>query len=101
MNQRTEALKGRAREQSEQKGSLKSFLGLPFRRLPTQYNSLSAYRRIAQTVLLTSLPCRLAASLNLPTGQILNARPSFAASKMSLFFQKRFGGITRLTAIWF
>jgi hypothetical protein len=53
MNQRNEALKGRARERSEQKGSLKSFLGLPFCRLPTQYNSLSAYRRIAQTVLLT------------------------------------------------
>jgi len=25
----------------------------------------------------------------------------FAANKMSLFFQKRFGGIARLAAIWF
>jgi hypothetical protein len=94
------------KKRTKEKGSLKSFLGFPFCRLPTQYNSLSTYRRIAQTVLLTFLPCRLAASLNLPTGQILNARPYFAASKISLFFQKRFGGITRLpiaigTAIWF
>jgi hypothetical protein len=50
-----------------------------------------------QTVLLTSLPCRLASSLNLPTGQIFNARSPFAASKMSLFFQKRFGGTLKST----
>jgi hypothetical protein len=88
------------KERTKEKGSLKSFLGLTFCRLPTQYNSLHiASLCSAQTVLLTSLPCRLAASLNLPTGQILNARPSFAASKMSLFFQKRFGGIARLAAI--
>jgi hypothetical protein len=41
------------KKRTKEKGSLKSFLGLTFWRLPTQYNSLSAFRRIAQTVLLT------------------------------------------------
>ncbi len=36
------------------------------------------------------------------SNSIAYLRPySFAASKMSLFFQKRFGGTARLTAIWF
>ena len=38
---------------TKEKGSLKSFLGLTFFRLPTHYNSLSANWRIAQTVMLT------------------------------------------------
>jgi hypothetical protein len=33
------------KKRTKEKGSLKSFLGLPFCRLPTQYNSLSRLRR--------------------------------------------------------
>jgi hypothetical protein len=32
------------KKQTKEKGSLKSFLGLPFCRLPTQYNSLSRFK---------------------------------------------------------
>jgi hypothetical protein len=66
------------KKRTKEKGSLKSFLGLTFCCLPTQYNSPSL--RSGQTVLLTG------------------AIP-FAANKMSIFFQKRFKGIFRLTAI--
>jgi hypothetical protein len=38
------------KKRTKEKGSLKSFLGLTFCRLPTQYNSLAS---LAQTVLLT------------------------------------------------
>jgi len=57
--------------------------------------------RPPQTVLLTSLPSGQTASLNLPAGQIYNIHPCFAASKMTLFFQKRFVWLARLAAIWF
>jgi hypothetical protein len=70
------------KKRTKEKGSLKSFLGLTFYRLPTQYNSSSAKWRTPQTVLLTY-------------------SQRFAANKMLLFFQKRFGGIARLAAIWF
>jgi len=65
------------KKRTKEKGSHKSFLGFPFLMLPTQYNSLVL---LAQTVLLTN-------SLR------------FATLKMSIFFQKRFEGIPRLTAI--
>jgi hypothetical protein len=65
------------KKRTKEKGSRKSFLGLPFFRLPTQYNSLVS---LAQTVLLTYI---------LP----------FATSKMAIFIQKRFEGVSRLTAI--
>jgi len=65
------------KKRTKEKGSRKSFLGLPFFRLPTQYNSLVS---LAQTVLLTYI---------LP----------FATSKMAIFLQKRFEGVARLTAI--
>ncbi len=41
------------KKRTKEKGSLKSFLGLTFCRLPTQYNSSPAHRRAPQTVLLT------------------------------------------------
>jgi hypothetical protein len=65
------------KKRTKEKGSHKSFWGLPFYRLPTQYNSLIPF---AQTVLLTII---------LP----------FATSKMLIYLPKRFEGIVRLTAI--
>ena len=40
------------KKRTKEKGSLKSFLGVIFSRLPTQYNSLSALRRIVFTFLI-------------------------------------------------
>jgi len=70
------------KKRTKEKGSLKSFLGLTFCQLPTQYNSSSPRLRSEppQTVLLT--------------GAI-----RFAANKMAIFIQKRFEGTSRLTAI--
>jgi hypothetical protein len=65
------------KKRTKEKGSHKSFLGLPFLMLPTQYNSLVL---LAQTVLLTN-------------------SMRFATLKMSIFLQKRFEGFARLTAI--
>ena len=65
------------KKRTKEKGSHKSFLGLSFYRLPTHYNSFAL---LTQTVMLT---------------YILR----FATSKMLIFFQKRFEGIVRLTAI--
>ena len=71
---------------TKESSRLKIILGLLFFSLPTQYNSLSTFRWIAQTVLLTlflrsklqnsRFPFNLAPSLKLPTGQFFNARPS-------------------------
>ena len=69
------------KKRTKEKGSLKSFLGLTFYRLPTHYNSLHRILGVAQTVMLTY-------ALHLAT------------SKMLIYFQKRFDGIDRLTAIW-
>jgi hypothetical protein len=69
------------KKRTKEKGSLKSFLGLTFYRLPTHYNSLSRLGGIAQTVML-SWAIR------------------FATSKMLIFFQKISDGIDRLTATW-
>jgi len=68
------------KKRTKEKGSLKSFLGLTFYRLPTHYNSLPRILGVAQTVMLTYAF-------------------HFATSKMLIYFQKRFGGIARLTAI--
>jgi hypothetical protein len=65
------------KKRTKEKGSRKSFLGLPFFRLPTHYNSFAL---LTQTVMLTYI---------LP----------FATSKMLISFQKRFEGMARLTAI--
>jgi hypothetical protein len=66
------------KKRTKEKGSLKSFFCLAFYRLPMHYNSFAL---LTQTVMLT-----------------LSLR--FASSKMLIYFQKRFDGIYRLTAIW-
>ena len=65
---------------------------------------------VAHALQLGGLRCSLAPSLKLPTRQFFYPRPPqtvmltfilrFATSKMLIYFQKRFNGIYRLTAIW-
>jgi hypothetical protein len=66
---------------TKEKGSLKSFLG---------FSIFSAVRAI-----------QLVAPINrVSSYSIAWSALRFSASKMSIFFQKRFGGVFRLAAIW-
>ena len=67
------------KKRTKEKGSRKSFLGLPFYRLPTHYNS---FAMLTQTVMLTYI---------LP----------FATSKMLIFSKKDLKAFLALRRLWF